>query len=179
MELAPLMLAGTWTGQKPKGYLIAEKLDGVRAWWNGYDFVSRQGNVFAVPDWFKAGMPVGIEMDGELWAGRDRYLDVLSQLKGGGTWSLTYAAFDLPQHGGTAVERIAKLGDMKASLPPWASVVEHVVCEGLRHLKGDLRRIWDVRGEGVMLKAADSRYVVGRSNDWLKVRCVNNTGLLR
>jgi len=32
---------------------MSEKLDGVRAFWNGNDFYSRAGNKFNAPDWFK------------------------------------------------------------------------------------------------------------------------------
>lgn len=179
MDSAPITYAGTWTSEKPKGYLISEKLDGVRAWWNGYDFISRDENVFAVPDWFKAGMPKGVQFDGELFDGRDGHNRVQSQLKGGGAWTLTYRIFDLPQHGGTAEERIAHLAKVAPTLPPWASVVEHTVCQGMKHLKAELRRLWAIGGEGVMLRAAGSRYTPGRNNTWLKVRCVNNTDLMR
>ena len=53
-------------------YWVSEKLDGVRAYWNGTQLISRQGNVFAAPDWFTADFPK-IPLDGELWMGRGTF----------------------------------------------------------------------------------------------------------
>ena len=36
----------------PTGWWVSEKLDGVRAYWNGRAFYSRLGNVFVAPNWF-------------------------------------------------------------------------------------------------------------------------------
>ena len=37
------------------GWWMSEKLDGVRAYWDGQNFYSRQGNMFkGAPDFFKA-----------------------------------------------------------------------------------------------------------------------------
>ena len=38
-------------------YWVSEKLDGVRAYWNGKNLVSRQGNIFQAPKWFVAPYP--------------------------------------------------------------------------------------------------------------------------
>ena len=35
---------------------MSEKLDGVRAYWDGKQFLSRQGNLFHAPDWFIDGL---------------------------------------------------------------------------------------------------------------------------
>lgn len=49
-----VMLAEKWEeGMDPTGWWMAEKLDGVRAYWSGSGFYSRQGNHFSgVPDFF-------------------------------------------------------------------------------------------------------------------------------
>jgi DNA ligase-1 len=48
---------------------MSEKLDGVRAFWNGHNFYSRNNNIFEAPKWFKEKMP-WFPLDGELWMGR-------------------------------------------------------------------------------------------------------------
>lgn len=46
----PLLLAETWNGsQDITGWWLSEKLDGVRAYWTGKQFLSRQGNVYHAP----------------------------------------------------------------------------------------------------------------------------------
>src|SRR5947209_18420859 len=51
----PLLLAEAWDGSADlAGWWLSEKLDGVRAYWTGQQFLSRLGNPFPVPDWFAA-----------------------------------------------------------------------------------------------------------------------------
>lgn len=54
------LLADKWDedkGRDPTGYMISEKLDGVRAYWDGTNFYSREGNPFYAPAWFTKRMP--------------------------------------------------------------------------------------------------------------------------
>ena len=57
----------------PSGWWISEKLDGVRAYWNGQNFYSRNGLLFDAPAWFKVGLPKDTHLDGELWCGREQF----------------------------------------------------------------------------------------------------------
>jgi DNA ligase-1 len=41
-------------GHEPIGFLVSEKLDGVRAFWNGRDLRFRSGRLIAAPAWFTA-----------------------------------------------------------------------------------------------------------------------------
>lgn len=53
-----LLLAETWpTDLDVTGWWLSGKLDGVRAYWDGRQFVSRQGNQFRAPAWFVADLP--------------------------------------------------------------------------------------------------------------------------
>jgi ATP-dependent DNA ligase len=42
----------------PTGWWMSEKLDGVRAYWDGKQLLSRLGNPLAAPDWFTQRFPV-------------------------------------------------------------------------------------------------------------------------
>src|ERR1700688_4561798 len=54
----PLLLAESWDGvTNLAGWWMSEKLDGVRAYWTGKEFLSRLGNPLHAPDWFCAGLP--------------------------------------------------------------------------------------------------------------------------
>ncbi len=66
-----LLLAETWDGEQDvSGWFLSEKLDGVRAYWDGHQFISRQGNRFHAPPWFIVGLP-DVPLDGELWLARE------------------------------------------------------------------------------------------------------------
>jgi DNA ligase-1 len=69
-QVPALLLAETWDNDlDPTGWWLSEKLDGVRAWWTGTEFRSRQGNVYHAPSWFTLGLP-HVPLDGELWLAR-------------------------------------------------------------------------------------------------------------
>jgi len=53
-------------------FWVSEKLDGVRARWDGKQLISRGGKIFIAPAWFVQGFP-NKPLDGELWMGRGHY----------------------------------------------------------------------------------------------------------
>ena len=53
-------------------HLVSEKMDGVRARWDGKQLLSRNGNTFAALEWFFANFP-SHPLDGELWMRRGQF----------------------------------------------------------------------------------------------------------
>ena len=74
-----VMLAHNYDPEKhdPTGWLMSEKLDGVRCYWNGTNMYSRNGNPFYAPDEWKAKLPK-MALDGELWTSRDNFQKIVS-----------------------------------------------------------------------------------------------------
>jgi DNA ligase-1 len=75
---------------KIKGWVMSEKLDGLRWVWDGAHFITTSGSVpFYVPDWIKELMPIGVPLDGELFFQRDGFNEVtgISNTKPGGKYS--------------------------------------------------------------------------------------------
>src|SRR5438128_2426999 len=73
-----LLLAESWDNERDlAGWWMSEKLDGVRAFWDGKQFLSRQGNIYHAPDWFLAGLP-DVPLDGELWIDRKKFQRTVS-----------------------------------------------------------------------------------------------------
>lgn len=172
----PILLAHSWTSDvDPKGWWISEKLDGVRAYWDGEQFISRQGNVYMAPDWFIEGLPKDVHLDGELWLARkafQRAVSIVRRQDRNSQWNeITYVIFDAPNHGGTFEERVefvkTKLEELK---PAYARSHDHAQCESREHLKAELTRIEEAGGEGLMLRKASSKYESGRSFTLLKVK---------
>ncbi len=59
------------------GYLMSEKLDGVRAIWNGKQLLSRSGKEFSPPKCWLESLPE-FGLDGELFIARGKFEEVLS-----------------------------------------------------------------------------------------------------
>ena len=72
---ASLMLAEKFenANQDPTGWLMSEKLDGVRAYWNGKTLFSRNGHKFNPPQWWIDALPKDMALDGELFTKRDDF----------------------------------------------------------------------------------------------------------
>jgi DNA ligase-1 len=170
-----LLLAHTWENDVDlTGWWISEKLDGVRAYWNGKVFVSRLGNVFHAPDFFVEGLP-NAPLDGELWLGRkafQRCVSIVRRQDKSDHWrSIRFLVFDLPAAAGLFEERLEQLNDCLAShRPQFAQALQHDRCRGLDHLREELARVEALGGEGLMLRQPQSRYEAGRSPSLLKVK---------
>jgi DNA ligase-1 len=172
-----LLLAESWDCVRdPTGWWLSEKLDGVRAYWDGKQFLSRQGNLFHAPAWFVAGLPRE-PLDGELWLGRKKFQRTVSivrrQDKSDHWKELTFVVFDAPtlEKGFEArLEFVSDCLNQKQNQPRHAQAHPHEVCRGLAHLRQELARLESLGGEGLMLRQAGSKYEGGRSGTLLKVK---------
>jgi DNA ligase-1 len=173
-EGPPVLLAHTWSMSIDlTGWWISEKLDGVRAWWDGRQFLSRLGNRFYPPPWFVEALP-DHPLDGELWGGRklfQRTVGIVKRQDQSPLWKdLLYVVFDAPAHDGVFEERIDQVKRSVEGKSAYARVHEHIVCGGLEHLRTELARVEALGGEGLMARRPASRYEAGRSNSLLKVK---------
>lgn len=170
-----VLLAERWDGLRdPAGWWMSEKLDGVRACWDGKAFSSRVGNAYLAPDWFVAGLP-DMPLDGELWAGRKRFqraVSIVRRQDRSDDWKeITFVVFDAPGVDAPFEERLASCRAAFASgRALYARVLEHERCAGIEALKAELARVEALGGEGLMLRQPGSRYVAGRSATLLKVK---------
>jgi DNA ligase-1 len=170
-----LLLAESWDFvTDPTGWLLSEKLDGVRAYWDGKQFLSRQGNLFHAPDWFVAGLP-DVPLDGELWLGRkmfQRAVSIVRRQDKSDLWKdIRYVVFDAPRLDKGFEKRLEFVQDcLLQNRPRYARPHEHIACTGIDHLKQELARLEELGGEGLMLRRAGSRYESGRSSTLLKVK---------
>lgn len=167
-----ILLAQPWDPDvDPTGYWVSEKLDGVRALWDGTVFVSRQGNVYQAPTWFTATLP-SHALDGELWVARGAFQKTISIVKrsdAGEQWrDVRYVVYDAPHHGGVFEERLAFLQTL--TLGEYAYVLEQKICPDKAHLERALKIETLLGAEGLMLRQPGSLYETKRSSTLLKVK---------
>ncbi|MHC4401868.1 MAG: DNA ligase [Planctomycetota bacterium] len=171
----PLLLAQPWDNAADlTDWWLSEKLDGVRAYWDGRQFLSRQGNPYHAPDWFTKGLPE-VPLDGELWIDRRKFQRTVSivrrQDKSDHWKEVRLLVFDAPEAEGDFESRLEFLADcLHPKKLPYAALHEHTRCKGLKHLQEELGRVEALGGEGLMLRQPGSIYEVGRSATLLKVK---------
>lgn len=149
----------------------SEKLDGVRAMWDGKSkLFSRNGlNLFAPLD-FTCNFPKNIVLDGELWIDRNMFADTVSIIRSRSNWSMIkYMVFDCYSSTMKKMgymdrfEKLSNRGGESLTLhspqllyPNTASsVLAHVLARG---------------GEGIILRDPHALYSPGRSAGMVKLK---------
>lgn len=164
----------------PQGYLVSEKLDGVRAFWTGRRLLFRSGIEIAAPDWFTARLP-SRPLDGELWMARGRFEALSAAVRRNvpldAEWrSVRYMLFELPDAPGGFEQRVAELTSISETVA-WAGLqaVEQARIETPAALHRRLREVVAAGGEGLMLHRADAAYASGRSELLLKLKPIDDS----
>lgn len=163
----------------PAGYLVSEKLDGVRALWDGKVLRFRSGRVIAAPAWFTTKLPKE-PLDGELWIGRGKF-DALS-----GTvrkakpvdadWQkVNYSVFELPSGYGSFKDRALAIESI-VNATAWSQLqaVEQMTIANRATLQAKLDDVVQGGGEGLMMHLASAPLVNGRSDVLLKLKPLND-----
>lgn len=152
---------------------MSEKIDGVRALWDGRTLQTRTGKLISAPAWFFAQLP-DTPLDGELTLGRGTFQATVGAVRRcrpvGDEWAgMHFKVFDvpLPDLGFEARLDIAHAALGQCAV---AEVVPHTRARGADHVMATLRATEAAGGEGVMLRRPGSRYYEGRSPDLLKVK---------
>lgn len=168
------MLPKVYEDQDVCGWLMSEKLDGVRGFWDGRQLFSKNGNRLYPPDEFIRDMPP-FPLEGELWGGRGRFAQTVSTVKkqhpDDGWLRLRFAIFDVPAAPGGFTRRVEEARRWFAGHPsPHAFVIEQIPIREQGEIELELQRIEKLGGEGLIIRKPDALYRAGRSAEILKVK---------
>ncbi|WP_153133157.1 DNA ligase [Dechloromonas hortensis] len=175
-EPPPILLAQTYRGQVDVSrYLISEKLDGVRALWNGKTLSFRSGKEIQAPRWFLEGLPKQ-SLDGELWMGRGSFERLSGAVRrdspDDAEWrQVRYMIFELPGAEGGFRERAEVIRQIvRQASVPWLREIEQFSVVDRGTLQTHFSKVVKAGGEGLMLHHADAEYQTGRSDVLLKMK---------
>jgi DNA ligase-1 len=169
-----LLLKSYNTDINVTNWLMSEKLDGVRAYWNGKELVSRNGKTFSAPQWFTKDFPP-FEIDGELWTSRGDFENVISivntQTPHEGWKQIFYNIFEVPNQKGGLLMRLEVLDKWLMKNPnKFIKILPQMVCNNEHHLKEELKRVEALGAEGLVVRNPKALYVGKRSSSSLKVK---------
>lgn len=179
------LLASSFNPQKHRleDYYLSEKLDGVRAYWNGRFLSSRGGHTFSAPQWFLDSLP-NTPLDGELWGGRQTFDEVSGIVRRNepneGWRKITLMVFELPQAKGNFSIRYQQMKQLHLQYgnQNWKIVEQRSAPKNVTALHAMLIELDAKGGEGLMLKSKTAVYRGGRSDDLLKVKLKNDAEAL-
>jgi DNA ligase-1 len=181
-QLLLILLFTSLFGSKPELFLLnkynedinvtswymSEKLDGVRAYWDGKKLISRSGKVFATPAFFVKEFPKD-ELDGELWSKRGDFSNISSIVNRKNPhlrWSeLTYNIFEVPNAEGNLLQRLKNVQNSK-----YIKLISQIKVKNQKHLDEFLEIIEKKGGEGVVVRNGELSYYAGRNSSALKVK---------
>ena len=168
-----LMLLHTYDNQPIEGWVMSEKLDGVRGYWDGKQLLTRQGQRLLPPAYFiKDFSPFAI--DGELFSERNHFEEISSitkSFKGNGWEKLKLYVFDVPDAKGNLFERLAKLKTYLLEHPTtYIEIIEQIPVRDKAHLYEFLNQIESLKGEGVVVRDPHASYERKRSHRILKLK---------
>jgi DNA ligase-1 len=179
-EAPALLLAEVENGQaEVTHYLVSEKFDGVRAYWDGQGLYTRSGKTINAPAWFTERFPAR-PLDGELWIARRKFDELVSVVRrqnpDDAEWrQVSYFVFELPNAPGTFAERAQAIRELTASAAvQWLRAVEQFKVGDRKALKAKFDEVVRAGGEGLMLHRADAPYQTGRSDVLLKMKPWND-----
>lgn len=179
-------------------FVMSEKLDGVRALWNGKQLLTRNGRVIKAPACFTKHFPP-FALDGELWIGRGEFekaltlvqkdcthcpcsgdREALDSSRGDSSWGRArYYVFDVPdctlesspKAHCTLFERLKVLESYLASAPTMPiSLIKHEPIASEKQLFKRLQELSEQGAEGLVLRKVTAPYERTRSPNALKLK---------
>ncbi|MBN2816779.1 MAG: DNA ligase [Campylobacterales bacterium] len=165
-----LPLLKTYKDQNISGWVMSEKLDGIRAYWDGEKLLSRSGKVIHAPKWFLQGYPP-FAVDGELWSGRGEFEKIISIVRDSlpsEDWrEIKHYIFEVPDVDGNLYERMEKL---KPYVSDRLKMVTQIEVKSKAHLAVFLKKVEAKGGEGVVVRDPNTPYIAKRTDKALKVK---------
>jgi len=164
-EKPDLLLLKTYKDQNITGWVMSEKLDGIRAYWDGKQLISRGGKIIHTPLWFIKNYPP-FEIDGELWTKRNDFENISSIVRDkvpSKAWEqIKYYIFEVPNAKGNLGERLEKV-------KPYVGKTIRLIKNKI-HLDARLKEIEDREGEGLVVRDPSVPYIKKRTSKALKVK---------
>ncbi len=170
-----LLLLKTYKDQNISGWVMSEKLDGIRAYWNGKNLISRGGKIINAPQYFTKDYPP-FEIDGELWSKRKDFENISSIVRNkipSKRWSeIKHYIFEVPNAKGTLFQRLKKVKPYENS---YIKILKQIYVKDKKHLENFLKEVELKKGEGVVVRDPQTAYINKRTDKALKVKSFYDT----
>lgn len=172
-----LLKLSEYKGQNVGGWLASEKLDGVRAYWDGRDLLSRNGKILAAPEGWSAHFPP-FALDGELYTARGEFEKiqsiVMDKTPNVTAWSeIKFYVFDVPEASGGLLERLSELEKFILQNPQAGQnlkIIKQVKVKDNAEFEAFAEAVITKGGEGAVVREPNVPYERKRSKNALKYK---------
>lgn len=165
-----LWLLKTYKDQNISGWVMSEKLDGIRAYWDGEKLISRGGKRIYAPKWFIKDYPP-FPLDGELWTKRKDFENIASIVRDKNpseAWKqIKYTIFEVPHAKGNLFKRLKKVKPYENEI---LKILPQIKIKDKKHLE-DFHKELELKGaEGVVVRDPKMHYIGKRTSTALKIK---------
>ena len=172
-----LLKLSEYKGQNVSGWLASEKLDGVRAYWDGRNLLSRNGKILAVPEGWSTYFPP-FALDGELYTARGEFEKiqsiVMDKTPNEVAWSeIKFYVFDVPEASGGLLERLSELEKFILQNPQAGqnlNIIKQVKVKDNAEFEAFAEAVIAKGGEGAVVREPNAPYERKRSKNALKYK---------
>lgn len=170
-----LLRLSEFKDQNVSGWLAREKLDGVRAYWDGENLLSRQGKKLNAPLIFTKNFPK-FALDGELYAKELKFEEiqasVMDKLPDEKAWSrLKFHIFDVPEASGGLLTRLEILAKFLKNEPNEnLIIIKQIKMRDNAQFLKFTENIIAKGGEGAVVREPNAPYERKRSKNALKFK---------
>lgn len=159
----------------PTGWWWSEKLDGMKGRWIDGKLITRSGLAINAPKWFINLLPKGIDIEGELYFGKNTFHKTAS-LRSSSTsrtssnsWKkIEFYVFDIIDYELTWFERQQKLFTINFESPIF--LVKWKKVKSIKSLEKRFSTVIEQGGEGVVIANPSGKYVNGHVDHMLKYK---------
>ncbi len=170
-----LLLLNVYKDQNISGWVVSEKLDGIRAYWDGEHLISRGGEIIHAPEWFTKEYPP-FPIDGELWSRRKDFEHISSIVRDkvpSQEWrEIKHYIFEVPNAKGGLFERLALVKPYEGRS---IKILSQKVIKNKKELTLYLKKVETLGGEGVVVRDPKAPYIAKRTSKALKVKSFLDT----
>ena len=172
-----LLKLSEYKGQNVGGWLASEKLDGVRAYWDGRNLLSRNGKILAAPEGWSLHFPP-FSLDGELYTAQGEFEKiqsiVMDKMPSATAWSeIKFYVFDVPEAGGGLLERLSELEKFILQNPQAGQnlkIIKQVKVKDNAEFEAFADAVIAKGGEGAVVREPNAPYERKRSKNALKYK---------
>ncbi|ORI07467.1 ATP-dependent DNA ligase [Campylobacter concisus] len=170
-----LLRLSEYKEQNVSDWLASEKLDGVRAYWDGENLLSRQGKKLNAPLSFTKNFPK-FALDGELYAKELKFEEiqasVMGKLPDEKAWSrLKFHIFDVPEASGGLPRRLEVLTKFLKNEPNQnLIIIKQIKMRDNAQFLKFAENIIAKGGEGAVVREPNAPYERKRSKNALKFK---------
>ena len=170
-----LLRLSEFKDQNVSGWLASEKFDGVRAYWDGENLLSRQGKKLNAPLSFTKNFPK-FALDGELYAKELKFEEiqasVMDKLPDEKAWGrLKFHIFDVPEASGGLLARLEVLAKFLKNEPnDNLIIIKQIKMRDNAQFLKFAENIIANGGEGAVVREPNAPYERKRSKNALKFK---------